>query len=68
MIPSCISKIVLTKVTFKLQMRVEGLSANKTAHFSVILEVGFRLTTLDKISVPSHFHLLIFISFLIRLD
>lgn len=27
---------------FILQMRVEGLSANKTAHFSVILEVGFQ--------------------------
>lgn len=36
-------------------MRVEGLSANKITHFSVILEVGFQLPTLDKISVSPIF-------------
>lgn len=36
-----ILKVVNTSICF-FQMRVEGLSENKTSHFSVILEVSFQ--------------------------
>lgn len=36
-------------------MRVEGLSANKITHFSVILEVGFQLPTGQDFSFPNSY-------------